>query len=256
MFNFSFKKIVYLLIVLLITTSLAVGCKRRKEPVTPKVNYLQVGSDTTYPPFEYLEDGEPTGFDIDIAREISKRLGKELKIISTDWENLFSELNQKKYDMVISALIISEESAKKIDFSDPYIAANQAIVTLKDSEIKGKEDLSGKVVGVEADTTAELIAEKVSGLKRLKKYENSEEAIKELEAQSIDALVSDFLVISNTLKKKPDLKVASQIVANEKYGIAFRKGDELRERVNKILTQIKKDGTYDRIYKNWFGSQE
>ncbi len=158
--------------------------------------------------------------------------------------------------MAISALTISEERAKRVDFSDYYVDANQAIVTFKDSGIKGEKDLSGKIVGVEANTTGELIAEKIDDIKRLKKYESFEEAIKELEAESIDAVVYDFLIAAHILKEKPDLKVASQINTGEKYGIAFRKGDKLKERVNDILARIKQEGTYDGIYRTWFGERE
>jgi polar amino acid transport system substrate-binding protein len=233
-----------------------VGCKAEKKPVSPKLRPLKVGSDTTYPPFEFVEGRGAIGFDIDIAREISKRLGLRLEVVSTDFENLIPNLKAGKLDMVMSALVITEERRKEVDFSEPYVTSSQAIITYKGSGIEKQENLAGKTVAVEIDTSGELVAKEIPEIRKVDTYRNSEEALRDLKSRAVDAIIHDYLIFAHLLKDEPKLLIVDKIGAEEEYGIAFKKRSTLKKQVDEAISDIKKDGTYERIFEKWFGEQE
>ncbi|MCL5069810.1 MAG: ABC transporter substrate-binding protein, partial [Actinobacteria bacterium] len=111
-------------------------------------NLLTAGSDTTYPPFEFIENGDITGFDIDLIREIASRMKKEIEIISSTWDPKFKDLIDGKLDLIISAVPIESEKTDIVDYSRPYYILEYLMVSLSGSEIRIKEDLAGKKIGV------------------------------------------------------------------------------------------------------------
>ncbi|GAG54452.1 unnamed protein product, partial [marine sediment metagenome] len=119
------------------------------------------GTDAAYPPLENVEAGEFVGFDIDLAKEVANRLGFEAEIINTAWDGIFPALIAHKFDVVISAVTITEDRDKEMDFSDPYLDSDQSIATKEDSGIKAKADLKDKILGVQIGTTGELTAKEI-----------------------------------------------------------------------------------------------
>lgn len=223
------------------------------KTITPGV--LTVGSDTTYPPFEFMEEGKPVGFDVDLATEIAKRLGLKLNYVSTAWDGIFPALAVHKFDMVMSSVTITEDRKKEMDFSIPYYDSAQSIAVREDSGITGKDDLTGKVVGVQIGTTGELTAKTFEGVE-IKTYDDILLAFEDLKAERVDAIVNDLPVNVELVRKNPGLVIAETIPTGEQYGIAFAKDTpELRDAVNKVLKEIMDDGTYDQIYDKWFGTK-
>ncbi len=254
----------------LVVGLLAAGCGETKEEkkeeekkeeitvTTIQKGKLLMGSDTTYPPFESIgTDGKPEGFDVDIAQELAKRLGLELEIISTAWDGIIPGLKADKYDIIMSAMTITEERLQEIDFSDPYIDSNQSIAVKKgNTEIKGEADLAGKVVGVQVDTTGQFTAEEIPGIKEIRKYDTILLAFQELELGRIDAILNDYPVNAYLSKMRGQTEVVATIKTDEKYGIGIRKGnDQLKEAIDKALADMKADGTYDEIFEKWFGKE-
>jgi len=224
-----------------------------------KAGVLKVGSDITYPPFEVMEAGKPAGFDVDMAREIAKALGVKLEYTNTAWDGIFAALKAGKFDMLLSGISITEERIKSFDlaFSDPYLLSGQGVaVRVGDTRIKTAADLKGKVVGVQINTTGQAAAEKVGGIKEIKKYEQLPEAYADLKAKRVDAVVADYPVI--VANAKEDGKFVSvkglQLGEPEKLGIPVRREDaDLLTVVNKVITDLKKSGKYDQMRKKWFG---
>ncbi len=262
------------LLVLALATALVVGlmaagCGEKKEETkgeekkeatvtTIQKGKLLMGSDTTYPPFESIgDDGKPEGFDVDIANELAKRLGLELEIISTAWDGIIPGLKADKYDIIMSAMTITDERLEEIDFSDPYIDSNQSIAVKKgNTEIKGEADLAGKVVGVQVDTTGQFTAEKIPGIKEIRKYDTIILAFQELELGRIDAILNDYPVNAYMSKMRGQTEVVATIKTDEQYGIGIRKGnDQLKKAIDKALAEMKKDGSYDKIFEKWFGEK-
>jgi polar amino acid transport system substrate-binding protein len=156
-------------------------------------------------------------------------------------------------------MTITEEREKQVDFSDPYIDSDQSLAVKTGSPIKSSKDLQGKIVGVQRGTTGELKAKELQkqfGIKEVRAYDDTLLAFEDLKAGRVDAVVNDLPVTAYLVKKQPEFQIVETIKTGEKYGVAFREDqDELREAFNKALSEIKADGTYDRIYEKWFGKQ-
>lgn len=227
------------------------------EFTTIKEGILTVGSDTSLPPFESIEDDKFVGFDIDIIKEIAERLGLELEIISTPWDGIFPALKAHKFDIVISAVTITEELNKEMDFSDPYFDSDLAIIVKEDNEIKTRDDLENRILGVKIGTTGELEAKKVDNemnITEIKKYVDITMAFEDLKAGKIDAIINDFSKSFYIVKENPGLIIVEKIKTEKEFGIVFDPDTpELMEAVNKALREIKEDGKYDHIYNKWFG---
>jgi len=260
-----------LLVGVLLVALVLAGCQQTTTPETTtpeeegaiktlKEETLSFGADTAFPPFEFKEGTEYVGFDVDLAKEICKRLDLKYEIVSTAWDGIIPNLKAKKYDAIMSAMTITEDRKKEMTPTDPYIISDQSIATMKDSTIKKPEDLKGKKVGVQVDTTGQLEAEKILGKKyaNLKKYDDILTAFSDLAAGRIDAIVNDKPVSAYVIEKTyaDKMVLAYTIKTDEGYGIWFRTDDTaLRDAVNKAIEEIKADGTYNTIYKKWFGME-
>lgn len=222
---------------------------------------LTVGSDVAFPPFEYEDEQtqEIVGFDVDLIKEIGKRIGLKVKIQPAAFDSIIQALNAGKFDCVVSAMTITEERKKQVNFSDPYIDSDQSLAVKKGSPITSLEDLKGKVVGVQRGTTGELKANEIKekyGIKEIKSYDDTLMAFEDLKAGRVDAVVNDYPVTAYLVKKDPVFEIVARIPTGEKYGIAVRKDStDLLEAINKALRDMKADGTYQKIYEKWFGTE-
>jgi ABC-type amino acid transport substrate-binding protein len=261
--------LVLMLALVLVTTALVAGCGEeeddtgKKEEEVTTVNTLEegkllMGSDTTYPPFESIgDDGKPEGFDVDIAMELADRLGLELEVVTTAWEGIIPGLKTDKYDIIMSAMTITDERLAEINFSDPYIDSNQSIAVKKGTtDITSADDLAGKVVGVQVDTTGQFTAEEIAGIAEIRKYDTILLAFQELELGRIDAIMNDFPVNAYLSKIRGQTEVVATVVTDEQYGIGVKKGNnELLDAVNMALADMMADGTYDEIFTKWFSEE-
>ena len=256
-----------MLALVLVTTALVAGCGEKKEEpeeeekatvTTLEEGKLLMGNDTTYPPFESIGDnGDPEGFDVDIAMELADRLGLELEVVTTAWEGIIPGLKTDKYDILMSAMTITDERLAEIDFSDPYIDSNQSIAVKKGTtDIVSEEDLVGKVVGVQVDTTGQFTAEEIAGIKEIRKYDTILLAFQELELGRIDAIMNDYPVNAYLSKIRGQTEVVTTVTTDEQYGIGVKKGnDQLLEAINQALADMDADGTYNEIFDKWFGEE-
>ncbi|MBE3598740.1 MAG: basic amino acid ABC transporter substrate-binding protein [Limnochordaceae bacterium] len=232
----------------------AAGVGAAPRPGVPET--LRVGTDATYPPMEFMEGDEFRGFDMDLIREIGKRLGAKVVIQNVGWDGLIPGLNNRNYDVVISAMTILPERQQAVDFSDPYFNAGQIIVVRKgDTRVKGPNDLKGKVVAVQINTTGQFASEKIAGVTRIDKYDTTPLAVQAVMQRSADAAVIDLPVAVELVKEYPgQIEFVGTPFTEEYYGIAVRKGrPELLKAINEALQEIKRDGTYDKIYARWIG---
>lgn len=229
-----------------------------RQAAAPKVSgVLKVGSDVTYPPFEYVDEvtNEYKGFDMDLIRAVGGVMGKKVEVTNVAWDGLLPGLINGNYDAVISAMTITDERAKAVDFSDPYFTTGQVIVTrLGDNSIKTVDDLKGKVVSVQLGTTGDFAASKVAGVKKISRFSTTPEALQELLNGAADASVVDELVAKEFVTKNPGKVKMSSVFTVEYYGIAVKKGNQaLLKEINRALATLKANGKYDEIYNKWFG---
>lgn len=262
----NFKKAIISLVMIIFTVALFTGCGNSSSneiqnslEKVKKAGVLKIGLEDSFPPMEFRDSKNTLqGFDVDMANAIGKKLGVKTEFVSTDFSGIILALNSGKFDAIISGMSITDERKKQIDFSEAYVMAGQ-IVIVKDenTEVKSVSDLKGKTVGVELGTTGEKSASKLSGLKEVKKYDKATEALQDLAAGRIDAVIIDEPVgryyVTNA-SKNGKYKVLSEKLTSEPMGIGFRKGDkELEEAVQKAVNELKKDGTMSKISTKWFG---
>jgi polar amino acid transport system substrate-binding protein len=228
-------------------------------PVAAKV-YV-VGTDAAYAPFESQnEKAEIVGFDIDVVKAIAAKAGIEVKFVNTPWEGIFNALNQGDRDLLVSAVTITDERKQTMDFSSPYFDAVQLIAVKENSKITKFDDLKKLKVGVQTGTTGDEAVTKLQGKTsaNIKRFESTPLALKELEAGGVDAVVADNGVVIHYVNNNSGSKfktVADASFTPEQYGLPVKKGNtELLGKLNKGLADIKADGTYAKIYTQYFGA--
>lgn len=220
-----------------------------------------VGTDAAYAPFESEDSNKKiVGFDMDVLNAIAKAEGFKVKYVNTPWEGIFTALKQGDRDMLISAITITDDRKKEMDFSNPYFEAQQLIAVGKGSSITKFADLKGKKVGVQTGTTGDDVVSELLGKTSpdIKRFESTPLALKELSDGGVAAVVADNGVVVNYVKNNSDKgfkTVTDSSFAKEFYGIAVKKGNtDLLNKVNAGLKKIQDDGTYKKIYNQYFGN--
>ena len=221
-----------------------------------------VGFDAEYPPYGYKDDnGEYVGFDLDLAQEVCARNGWELVKQPIDWDSKDMELNSGSIDCIWNGFTMTGRE-DDYTWSKPYVDNSIVVVVKEGSGIEKKEDLAGKVVAVQADS---------SGLAALTDEEDNEENLKlaasfsdlqqvadyntafmNLEAGAVDAIVVDIGVADYQLESRTGFVMLDDKISTEQYAVGFKLGnEELRDQVQSTLDEMVKDGTFDDIAKKW-----
>ena len=220
---------------------------------------IVLGLDDSFPPMGFRdENGEIAGFDIDLAKEVCKRLGVELKLQPIDWDAKILDLNSRDIDIIWNGLTITDERKEKIDFSKPYIANRQIVIVQAGSGLNYKADLSGKKIGIQLGSSAEDAVSKdpavLESFAELVKYQDNVQALMDLGTGRIDAVVVDEILGRYYVSGKPGIyEVAEDYFAEEEYGIGFRKGENaFINAVDQVIDQMATDGAAAEISKKWF----
>lgn len=219
---------------------------------------IKAGTEATFAPFEFQdESGKLTGFDVDLLQAIADEIGYTLEIKHLEWKGHDPALNTGAVDAIISAVTITDERKQEVDFSEPYFEAWQTIVVKEGSSIKGKEDLAGKVIGAQANTTGQYTAEGLK-VKEIHKFPSATDALMELRNGGNEAVVTDYPVALNYIKNNPEAKLVAinDDFDKETYGIKVKKGNtELVQKLNEGLAAVKANGTYDTLFEKYFGKK-
>lgn len=225
--------------------------------VTP--GQLTVCSDIPYPPFEFEEGGEFTGFDIELMRAIAGRLGLELEVRRVSFEALQSgaELNARKCDVAASAMTIKPDREQNLDFSEPYYEAQQSLLTTTDSPIRTLADTAGRTLGVQSATTgAEYAEEHAPEEATIRRFGNAGDLFTALQAGRIDAILQDLPVNAEYAREHEEAEVVETYDTGERYGFAVREegSESLLEGINDALEELRDDGTYEELYERYFAA--
>ncbi len=217
---------------------------------------LVVGFCAQYPPFESKNEktGEFEGFDIDLARALGKKLGVEVKLRDAEWQGLLGGLKKGDFNILITCMSKSEAREENVNFSDIYYKLPDVIVVRKDEEIiKGKDDLKGKVVGVQLGSASEQLADQMKDhFKEIKRYNYNPEAFTDLKFKRIDAVIVGYAYAVNQIKTDPSYKVVGEPLAEAEIVMVMPQGaDELTGKVNAALAALKADGSYQKIHDQW-----
>lgn len=224
---------------------------------------LKVGVMGTYQPYNFLnKNKEMDGFDVDIAKEIGKRLGVKVEFVAQEFSGMIAGLQAQKFDTVISQMTITEDRKKQLDFTDPYITNNVKVIVRQDNNtITSVNDFKGKNIGVGLGTNDETylrteLLPKVGNF-NIKTYDDVITSLKDLDAGRIDATINNLYAIKPVVENNGfKIKAVGNPVKSDQAGIAVRKGNEaFVNEVNKILKDMKSDGTYKNIFVKWFGEE-
>lgn len=265
------KKIAILSLTLLLSIAMILtGCGTSQGDTNDSTNggsdggeekkKLKVVTDAAYAPFEYMDKGEIVGFDVDFLNAVAEEAGYEIEIVNVGWDPLFVEIKDEIADLAISAITINDDRKQTYDFSVPYFLSTNKILVPEGSDIKSAADLEGKVVAVQNGTTGQEAVEGLLGEKneKIKKFENNNLAIMELNSGGADAVVADNTVVEEYAKNNPNEKLVviedAEAFDSEYYGLMFPKGSKLKAEFDAAINKVFESGKYAEIYKEWFGS--
>jgi len=225
-------------------------------------NALTVCTHLPYKPFQFSNaEGEVVGFDVDILKLLADDLGVEEKVVSMDWNQITSAavFAANKCDVAMGGATITSKRAEAVLFSDPYFNSTQALLVKTGSNITGLADLEGKRLGIQADTTGALYAEK-----HAEEYGYTTVVFDDLalettavSAGQVVASIGDNGPLYQFAQDNPGTEIAAEFDTGEYYGFIARKDDDnaakLVARLNDQIAQAKENGEYDRIFEKWFG---
>jgi polar amino acid transport system substrate-binding protein len=265
-FQSHYRWVVAIALALALVSVLITACGGDEEPAGSgdgDVELVDSGRLTTcthlpYRPFQFQQRGRIVGFDVDMINLVAKELGVRQEIVDTPFEGIQSgeALNARQCDIAAAAMTITDERKQKILFSDPYFDADQALLVKKGSGITSFDQLTGKLLGVQTATTGKMYAEENAVPKgvKLKDYEDLALELKAVQTGAVAGAINDIPVLLDFAKKNTDVEVAATFETGEQYGFGMKMGNQaLATVVNEVIAQARQDGTYNQIYKKWFG---
>ena len=225
-----------------------------------KRGYFIVGLDDTFAPMGFRDDnGLLVGFDVDLANEVAKRLGVEVRFQPIDWDAKVLELNAGTIDMIWNGLTITDSRLEEMSFSSPYLTNRQIIIVNADSKINYISDLTNLQVGVQVSSAAQEAVEANAiypSLGALLTYDSYNQALLELNNNVIDAVIIDEIVGRYIIKQTGNdiYRVTIENFGEEQYGVGFRlEATDIRDKINQTLQEMIDDGTASAISITWFG---
>jgi arginine/ornithine transport system substrate-binding protein len=274
--DFSMKK----LLLALAVTSVLAACGKKEEAApaapaapasapaaaapAPEAGPLKVAIDPTYEPFTFKSaDGQPTGFDVDIANALCEQIKRKCEFVEQVWDSMIPGLNAKKYDVIISSMSITDDRLKEVDFTDKYYNTPSRIVLKKGTKFTDAASIKGKKIGVLKGSTQEKYA--LGDLKPagviVNSYEAQDQVYLDIKSGRLDGTVADYMEVTGGFLSKPegakyelvgpDLKMPQYFGYGA--GIALRKGeDKLKGELNEAIKAIRTNGTYKTLNDKYF----
>lgn len=237
-------------------TALASLCLSAGMAHAQDANVLRVATDATFPPMEYVQNGQRTGFDIELVNALGKAMGKRIEWTDIDFKGLIPGLVSRRFDMAVSAIYITDARKQVVDFTEPYYHGGLVIMVKKDNTtIKSPADLAGKKVSVQVGTkSVNFLRTNYPKVQRVE-VEKNDEMFNLVEIGRADAAVTGKPAAMQYARTKGDLRVLDTPLTTEEYGIAVRKDEpQLTQALNQALVKIKADGTYGALIRKWFGA--
>lgn len=255
------KKIFALCMMLVLAVTALAGCGSNSDQ-KEESKKIVVGLDDSFPPMGFKDEkNEIVGFDIDLAKEVAKRLGREVEFKAIDWNSKEAELKSGRVDILWNGLDITDKRKENMLFSEPYMDNRQIVFVAKNGKVTvaGEADLAGKTIGTQSGGTTEEYFENKpelkASMKEVKYYPDYINAFMDLENGRLDAVVGDEIIGRYYISKHPDeIQAIDTVIGTvSQFGIAFRKDDQkLRDEVQKVFDEMKADGTVAKISEKWF----
>ena len=261
------KKMLALFVAVVMSLAIA-GCGDSNAGIHKKDNSLNkvldagqliLGFDAGFPPMGFINESVvATGFDIDVAHEVCRRLGVTLVPLAINWDEKDDDLNSGKIDCIWNGLSVTPARAEEMCLSDPYMKSEIILVVRSDSEAKNARDLAGRSIGYQSGSTAEelLNASDIYPTVTAVPFNNNMMLLQQLAQGKIDAAIVDSVTTYYFItRSEASFYVLSDTFSEEEYAIGFRKGDQaLRDRIQELISIMKADGTLAHLSRKWFGS--
>jgi len=223
---------------------------------------LRVGSDTTYPPFEFVnESGETVGFDVDVVNAICEVINCVPEFVTTAWDGIFPALAAGEFDMVASGVSITAERDEIVDFSSPYLIVGQSITTRVEDANLTQADFtdagSSLTLGAQLGTTNAQLGEELVGQERLRLYDTFNAAVLALLNGDVDGVIIDDTAADAFVQQYAgELVVEVRGLTSDPLGLVFQEGDPIQDAFNEGLAEIEANGTLAALIAEWFASDE
>lgn len=243
------KKLIAMLLALMLGLTAAVAAA---EPVVVALN-------PEYPPFEYVENGEIVGYDVDLIKAVAEKAGFEVEFNAMAFDSVISEVMANKNTIGVSGISITDERKMNVDFSEGYINAGLIVVVKEGSGLAVKDDLKGKKIGAQLGTTSDFAAEEITGQANTETYKTFLDAIKDLQGGRLDAVIVDKPVGMALLAglKDDSLVIVDMGLQADWYGIEVNKENpELLEKINAALKELEASGYYEELAVKYFSAEE
>jgi polar amino acid transport system substrate-binding protein len=216
---------------------------------------VNIGSDTTYPPHEFIEDGVVKGFDVDVVAEICVRINCQPNWVTTAWDGIFAKLQNAEFDMVVSGVTITDERDKIVDFSDPYIIVQQGVLMRVGDQGKTIDDFKSGAMRLasQTGTTNATLGEELVGRDNLQLFDAFNNAVVALQNGDVDGVIIDSTSAAAYEQEfAGELTVAIKGLSSDPLGLVFQEGSTLQDAFNEGLAAIKADGTLDKLVLKWW----
>lgn len=240
----------------------ACGSKTKSVADIQKSGKIVMATNAEFEPFEYKSQDKIVGIDVDIAQKAADKLGVKLEVTDLAFDSLITAMQSGKADFVAAGMTVTEDRLKNVDFTDTYFNASQAIIVLKGSAVKNPEDLKGKKVGVQLGTTGDTYCTDEGGkngvgVQEVKRFNKGMEAVSDLIAGRIDAVVIDNFPADKFVEKNADkIEKLDKPLTSEEYAIAVPKGnEELKNKLNELLKEMKDSGEMDKIVGQYISAE-
>lgn len=224
------------------------------ESISNSNSNITVGTDPTYPPFEFMDQGNITGFDIEFIEQVFLVMDKDYDLESVTWDPEFCSIIEGNIDLLISAVPYMEEKDNIVDFSVPYYTLEFLLITLLDSEIKIKEDLIGKDIGM-LDTSVDILEEDYLDEYEVSTYTEVSEMVDSLKEQDIEGFLLSVPLSTVFLEENIEqFKILEKIQSQRDFVIVLEEESKLKSDIDSAIEEIKKDQFYKELYDKWFNS--
>jgi polar amino acid transport system substrate-binding protein len=228
-------------------------------PLAAAAAEFKVGANIGNVPWEFQDaSGSDVGFEIDLVNEIGKRLGLTVSIVNIPFAGLFAAVESGQIDAAVSSITITRKRLESVAFAQPYYDSDQSLVVTAGGGVKGLKDLAGKTVGVDTGSTGDIWATRHSAefkIAAIQRYEGLSPAMLDLAAGRIDGYISDIPALQYYIKDKPAYRVVERIPTGEQYSIMFARNAALADKVDAVITQLKKENYIAGLHEKWFGAK-
>ena len=217
---------------------------------------LTMGTNATFPPYEYYEGDKVVGIDAEISEAIAKKLGLTLEIVDMDFNSLISAVQSGKIDISAAGMTVTEERLQNVDFTDSYSTGVQVVIVPEDSDIASVDDLAGKLIGVQDATTGHIYCSGDFGEENVIAYNNGAMAVQALKDGKVDCVVIDQEPAKNFVAVNEGLKILDTEYVTEDYAIAIAKDNTaLKDAINAAMAELNEDGTIQGILDKYISAE-